>query len=505
MSVPTVRRAFGSISKQRSLYSVRDRLHFGILVHLFNIALALVLLPLNNTILLAAYTAGYLSFVLSRSDPIQRRQAALRDVQFYPKTILVTGVDTPHGLAVARSCYHQGHRVVGVSVTETAIPSGESMSKALGAFYRIPKTKYVSRLLDVINREKADVWVPCSEKASVLDDAMAKQVIEGRTECKCITMDTELASMFGRPATFRQYLVEKELPVVENHQVQSRDSIHKILHRSPTKTYRISRPDPVTRENKIITLPKRTLSLTYSEVSEIQISKESPWTLQQQSRLGEFLAEMLVVHGHVKAIKVRPADDQSTWGRSRLDEGLTMSIHKLMERFALKGGYRMTGHICVRVMVDEEVDANQVRYALHINGCTQGAGAVNDLLQDASEQLVRGYLSVEAPHLNGFMASDSVDALRIQAAQSIVSTTPRPKFSLYQKLKEHDDENLFTVLYPVAQHIDTLISGTERALMFWRDWRFSIHDPLPWWWDAHVYQPLKELESIVSGAEVKEA
>ncbi|KAK1145710.1 hypothetical protein N8T08_003948 [Aspergillus melleus] len=505
MSVPTVRRAFGSISKQRSLCSVRARLHIGVLVHLFNIAIALLLFPLNNTILLAAYAAGYLSFVLSRSDPIHRRQAALRDGQFYPKTILVTGVDTPHGLAVARCWSHQGHRVVGVNIADTAIPTGESMSNALVAFYRIPKSKYVARLLDVINREKADVWVPCSEKASVLDDAMAKQVIEGRTECKCITLDTELASMFGRQATFRQYLVEKDLPVVENREVQSRDSIHKILHRSPTKTYRISRPDPVTRESKIITLPKRTLSLTYSEVSEIQISKESPWILQQQSRLGEFLAEMLVVHGHVKAIRVRPADEQSVWGHSRLDEGLTMSIHKLMERFALKGGYRMTGHICVRVMVDEEVDASHVRYALHINGCTQGAAAVSNLLQDTSEQLIRGYLAVEAPHLNGVMASDSVDALRTQAAKSIVSTTPRPKFSFYQRLKEHDEERVFTILYPVAQQIDTIIGGTEKALLFWRNWRFSIHDPLPWWWDAHIYQPLRELESIVSGVDVKEA
>lgn len=505
MSVPTVRRAFGSISKQRSLYTLRDRLHFSILVHLLNIAIALVLFPLNNTVLLATYIAGYISFLLARSDPIQTRQATLRDVRFYPKTIVVTGVDTPHGLAIARCCFHQGHRVVGMSISETAVPSGESMSNALAVFYRVPKAKYVSRLLDVINREKADVWVPCSEKASVLDDAMAKQVIEGRTECKCIALDTELASVFGRQAAFHQYLVDKDLPVVENHQVQSRDSIHKILHRSPTKTYHISRPDPVTRENRIITLPKRTLSLTYSEVSEIQISKESPWILQQQSRLGEFLAEMLVVHGHVKAIKVRPADEQSAWGRSRLDEGLTMSIHKLMERFALKGGNRMTGHICVRVMVDEEVDANHVRYALHINGCTQGAAAVHNLLQDASEQLIRGYLSVEAPHLNGVEAPDSVEALRTEAAKSIVSTTPRPEFSLYQRLKEHDDDRVFALLYPVAQQIDAIIRGTERALLFWRDWRFSIHDPLPWWWDAHITQPLKELELIVSGPDMKKA
>lgn len=506
MSVPTVRRAFGSISKQRSLCSVRDRLRLGLLVHLFRLAVALVLFPWNNVVFLASYSAGYLSFLASRSDPTRTRQTALRDVQFYPKTIVVTGVDTPRGLAIARSWFRAGHRVVGVSISDSPIPAGESLSSALAAFYRVPKGKYVARLLDVVNREKADVWVPCSERASVLDDAMAKQVIEGRTECKCVTLDLELVNVFGRPGAFRQFLMEKGLPVVENHCVQSRDSIHKILHRSPTKSYRISRPDGLAATNaREITLPKRTLSLTYSEVSEIQISKDSPWILQQQTRLGEFLAEMLLVHGHIKAIKVRPAESHASraWGQSRLDEGLTMAVHKLMERFALKGGSRMTGHICVRIMVDEEVDASHVRYALHINGCTQGAAAVDTLLQDASEQLIRGYLSVEAPHLNGVIETESVDALRAQAARSMISTTPRPKFSLYQMLKEYDEENNFRILYPAAQQIDALVRGTERALLFWRDWRFSIHDPLPWWWDAHISRPLRELEAIVSG-DVKE-
>ncbi|KAA8647696.1 hypothetical protein EYZ11_005749 [Aspergillus tanneri] len=497
MAVPTVRRAFSSISKQRSFYTARDKLHFGLFLQLLRITVALVLLPFNNAILLAAYIAGYFSS-LSRSAPIQRRQAALRDVQFYPKTVLVTGVDTPYGLSVARSWYYQGHRVVGANLTDSSIPSGESMSKCLVTFYRVPKSNYVSRLLDIIHREKIDVWVPCSHSATVFEDAVAKQVIEGRTDCKCITLDTELATVFSREETFRQYLVEKGLPVVENHHVQSRDSIHKILHRSPTKTYRMYRPNSIMGDDKTVILPKRTISLTYSEVSEIQISKESPWILQQESRVGEILAELLVVRGHVRSIKVHPADSVPNWGQSRLDEGLAVAIHRLMERFALKGGHRMTGHLCVRLMVDEEVDTNHVRYALSIAGCTQGAIAVASLLQDASDSLIRGYLTVESPHLNGIVSTDSVDTLRIQEAKSIISTTPRPNFSLYQSVREWDVRSVLLAFYPILQEFDRLLSEMEDVLGFWKGWRFSIHDPLPWWCDAHVYRPLKVLESIFS-------
>lgn len=95
----------------------------------------------------------------------------------------------------------------------------------------------------------------------------------------------------------------KGVAVLERHEVQSRDSIHKILHRSPAKPYRMRRVHPAAHENVVI-LPKHTLSKTYTEVSELQVSKDRFWVLHQQTRLGEFFADLLV---DMHAIKVRPA------------------------------------------------------------------------------------------------------------------------------------------------------------------------------------------------------
>jgi hypothetical protein len=144
--------------------------------HLAHIAISGCQLPLDNAILLAS-CAGDFS---ARSSRDQRRQATLQNVHFYPKTILITGIDTPHGLSVARCWYYESHRVVGADVHDIPIRSGGSTSKALGVFYHIPESQYVSRLLDIVNREKADVWIPCSGQISVLEDAMAKQVLESR-------------------------------------------------------------------------------------------------------------------------------------------------------------------------------------------------------------------------------------------------------------------------------------------------------------------------------------
>ncbi|RAL14406.1 uncharacterized protein BO97DRAFT_404321 [Aspergillus homomorphus CBS 101889] len=504
MAIHTVRRAFSSISQESTLQFARDMLQIHVIFHLVRIAVSIALLPLDNTILLASYAAGYVPGDISQSSSHERRrQRILRDENFRPRTVLVTGVNTPHGLAVARGWYYAGHRVVGANITEGAIAPGEGMSKTLAAFYHVPKSKYSARLLDIIQKEKVEIWIPCANEASALDDAAAKQVIESRTHCKCITLDASLAEIFSNQDTFNQYLVEKRLPVVEKHQVLSRDAIHKILHRSPSKIYQMRRPTPTPGDDKVVVLPKRTLSLTYSEVSEIQISKERPWILQQQTRLGQFVAEVMVICGHVKAIKIYPGDRQSDWGHSRLDKGLARAAHALTERFALQGGPRLTGHLRLQLTVDEEFNDNFLRYAIHIEGCEQGAAAVKFLLENKPDSMVAEYLEVLTPHING--VNGEAPAIDIASIDMEISTPPPETFSLCRMARNCDVRRVLPALYPAIEQIDRSIHEGSRLLLFWKNWRFSAIDPLPWWWHTHIYQPLKEIEMIMNTNNGKQA
>ncbi|KAJ5482574.1 hypothetical protein N7475_001386 [Penicillium sp. IBT 31633x] len=443
--------------------------------HILRIFLSFSLLPVDNTILVVAGVLAYLR------STINRQRATRRSVRFYPKTVLITGVGTAHGLALARTWAAGGHRVVGADVTDLDVPvrSGGSMSKALVAFYRIRKDHYISRLLDTIHREKVDLWIPCSPKATSIEDATARQVIESRTNCKCITFDAELAACFAQPDSFRQYLMERGLPMLENHQVQSRDSVHKILHRSPSKTYQISRATP-SANDKAIRLPRRTLSKTYTMISEIQISKERPWVLQQQSRLGELFADLLVVRGHVQAIKVRVSDPRSsTGGVSRLDEALAGAVYRLMQKFAAKGGVRLTGHLSVRLMVDEEFDAHSVRHTIYIAGCTSGAATIGHLFYDLPCPIV-GYLSV--------FPSNPVETASITPTLS--PTRSAPKLARAAILPAAFLQlSLFQFLITALE-----VAQAEFArLLFWKDPLFSVLDPVPWWWQVHLYQPLREI------------
>ncbi|KAJ5619135.1 hypothetical protein N7510_003119 [Penicillium lagena] len=448
-----------------------DSLGARIFWHLLRISLSFSLILLDSAILLFTSSVAHLV-------PARRRKSS-QDVHFYPKTILITGIGTAPGLALARAWNAAGHRVVGADVADLDLPvrSGGGMSHTLLVFYRIPKDHYISRLLDIIHREKVDVWIPCSPKVAPIEDATARQVVESRTSCKCIAFDTELTACFLHPASFRHYVMDKGLPVLEQHQVQSRDSIHKILHRSPMKSYQMRRLNPTANESAVI-LPKRTLSRTYSDVSEIEVTKDRPWVLQQQTRLGEFFADILVVRGHVHAIKVRLVDSRACqWGASRLDEALAVAIHKLMQRFAAKAGIRMTGHASVRLLVDEEFDAHSIRHSIHIAECAPGAEAAANLLRDAPCPIA-GYLAVISP--------DPAPA-RVSAALS--PPTPQLVSRIAPYIPAHKHLRFLRPLVPLLEMLYTEIS----PFIFWENPLFARQDPLPWWWHVHVYQPLREI------------
>ncbi|KAL4746717.1 hypothetical protein BDW72DRAFT_184348 [Aspergillus terricola var. indicus] len=475
--------------RQLCLTAARRLFHRQLPGHLLRIIISLLFLPPNNLILFVTLAVRFLSLFFPLSA-LRRRQSILRDVRFRPKTILVTGLNTPHGLHIARCWYNEGHRVVGADIAEARFASGESLSRTVVAHYRLSKSQYVSGLLDIVLREKVDIWIPCTQEVSVVDDGMAKQAIESRTNCRCVTLDPGLASQWSRSESFVQYLIDHGHPVVENHEVHSRDSIHKILHRSPTKVYHLRKAAPAVNTGEIIVLPKRTLSLTYSEVSKIQVSKGSPWIMQQHVRLGEFVAEVLIIHGHVAVIMVRSVSRGSDWGRSRLNEGLAAAAHQVVDKFASEGGSRVTGHFLMRLIVDEQLHLNSVRYEVYIAGCTQGAATIADLLQETPAcTLVDRYLAI----LEDALKTSGNGITRSEVRLRMLS---RPS-SVYQAITNHDARKALTASYPIAKQIDWALDRAGNLMLFWTNWRFSIIDPLPWWWHIHVYWPLTELDLML--------
>ncbi|KAH8702451.1 hypothetical protein BGW36DRAFT_263447, partial [Talaromyces proteolyticus] len=443
---------------------------------------SLLLLPLDTSILIGVSLLGRIRFFHNKDR--HHRRNVLRNPRFYPKTILITGVGTARGLALARQFHYGGHRVIGADVGLTPIRSGGSMSKAVHCCYSISKTQYVCNLLDIINREKVDIWVPFLDRATPLEDGVAKSTIESRTSCKCVHFNVDSVTIFSRDDLFLQHVGEKGLSVFERHNVKSRDSVHRILNGSPSKNYVIHTTIKGAIHDAVL-LPRRTPSQTYSDVSELQITKDHPWVLQQRARLGSYWADFLLIQGCVKAMKIRYSSQTSGWQESSLNSSIHEVTRQLMERFADKGKSQMSGHLSVKFMVDEEIKRNTVCYTVYLAGCRQGT-AVSRLLDDPPPNLFTCYLEI---------LPTTADSANETAPESFEKRA-KPIWPVVAAEKTTRGIERFT--YPIETI--NLMSHKLGLSDIWNRSRFSSIDPLPWWWHLHISQPLNDLVLMVNGS-----
>lgn len=489
----------------RALKSASDRMfHSRIsLSELFRVifyfSVSLLLLPINTSILIAAALLDRAH--LYPNQDRRRRRHLLRNPHFYPKTVLITGIGTSRGLALARQFHYGGHRVVGVDVGLLPVRSGGSMSNAVNCYYPVSKKQYICSLLDVINREKVDLWIPCSDRVAPLEDGMAKSIVESRTSCKCIHFNADYTSLFSQDDNFLQHVSERGLPVFETHHVQSRDSVHRILNHSPSKTYVIQTPIKGPSRNTVM-LPRRTSSQTYSDVSELQISKDQPWVLKQRARLGGYWADVLFVHGRVKVLRIRPSRSKADWNNSSLNNGVHEVTRHIMDKFAEKGASRMSGHLSVKLMVDEEIRNNSVCYTVYIAGCRQGT-ATSALLADPPSDLYSRYLEILPVDANGGN-EDSDDQSSYKKGFSQISRDylfgqRRKKSTWIAAITAKANKGMERLKYP-ATAIISLLSQQSVLSNLWKQSLFSRIDPLPWWWTLHISRPLNGLLLMLGGA-----
>lgn len=467
-----------------------------------DIMLSLTFLPLDTFILIFLTLLRHFNPLYFQER--RHRDSCLQTPYFYPKTILITGISTARGLKLARQFYYGGHRVIGADIGSPLVRSGGSMSNTISAYRSLPRKRsvYVSHLIDVIYREKVDLWIPYLDRITPHEIAMVKNTVESRTSCKCLHFNVDFVTLFNQNDALLEHMKRQGLPVAETKIVYSRDMIHQILNRSPKNAYLLRRIARASSSRDIvIALPKPTQSQTYAELSTINISKENPWVLIQRGRLGDFWADLILVQGHVKRIMIRPekpiGDDSVIV--SRLDE----TLRRLMDELAHKVGPRVSGHLSVKIMVDEEISSHSVCYDAYISGCRQGSAAVARLLddRDLSSGLYKDYLEV--------LSSDGNAGLekKVKSRGSAVSSKLENRFGRLTVFKLL--HILLLLLLQIAEYIwgkvirfsisiftSTASVSRRKNPAFLEHSIFSTLDPLPWWWDYHVTHPLNSIVSL---------
>lgn len=402
------------------------------------------------------------------------------------------------GLALARLFYEAGHDVIGADFEPYGVRACGRYSKSVERFYRLPKPTadlgaipYINTLLRVVRREKVDLWVSCSGVASAAEDGQAKEVIERRSSCRAIQFDVSTTSMLHEKDTFIQETERLGLHVPETHHVTSRDAVHKVLHGTKEKRYimkSVGMDDAVRGDMTL--LPRRTLSQTYDHVSQIPISGQKPWVLQQFIKGKEYCTHSLVIEGQVKAFVACPSQELLMhYEALPADSVLSRAMLAFTREFVERSGKNMTGHLSFDFLVDENATEKGAELVLNPIECNPRAHTAVALFQGQGQEMSNAYLSLLGSGMNGHALDMGI----------VIPKDPFPCYWIGHDL-------ITLVLFPFLQllmggvGLRGYLQGCLEFLthvLFWKDGTFELWDPLPWWCLYHIYWPGQFLASTL--------
>lgn len=467
------------------------------------IALSLVFIPIDTFVLFWSFVINY----AFHSKVEDHRVAARRKVSFRPKTILVTGVGMTKGLALARSFYEAGHDVIGADFEPNGTKVCGRVSRSLKKFVPLRKpdpklgsARYIQGLLDVVTKEKVDLWVSCSGVASAVEDGEAKEIIERRTSCKAIQFDVETTQTLHEKHTFIDRTRELGLTVPETHTITSRAAIDAALHDAPQGRQYIMKTIGMDDANRgdMTLLPKSTHEETAKHLNKLRISEKSAWILQQYIKGREFCTHALVIKGEVKVFVACPsAELLMHYEALPADSKLGQEMLNFTKTYAAGGGSSFTGHLSFDFLIEDEQlsnlnndpDAKVTLYPIEcnprahtavalFNGTTTMADAYLSLLDENPPAPSYAEATANGTSHQHIVTPKYSDVRYYWVGHDLINLIVLPLLSL---LTLQRDSSISTVI----KGLDTLVD----RLLFWKDGTYELWDPLPWWWLYHVYWP----------------
>ncbi|KIX98627.1 uncharacterized protein Z520_05928 [Fonsecaea multimorphosa CBS 102226] len=451
--------------------------------------LSLVFLPLDTLILIVSLLV---SKVLP-NEPKSNREATQRRAGFRRRTVLVTGVGMTKGLVLARLFHAAGHDVLGADFEPDGALVCGRVSSSLKRFYRLQKPNpksgaapYIQNLLDIVLREKVELWISCSGVASAVEDGMAKEVVEARTDCRAIQFDVKTTQTLHEKHSFMEHTKAIGLTVPETHEITSRAAVQSILRNAPPGRKYIMKTIGVddSVRGDLTLLPKKSDLETSEHIARLRISPDSPWILQEFIQGKEYCTHSLVVRGHVKAFVACPsAELLMHYQALPIESALSQAMMEFTKTYAASGGEGFSGHLSFDFMVWDENAAGPRNVVLYPIECNPRAHTAVALFNGTATAMVDAYLSVlENSH------SQRTDTRIVRpitndkyywTGHDLVTRAILPTVSFLTLSGAS--------IWDLSQSYTTFLSH----LFTWRDGTYVLWDPLPWWWLYHVYWPMR--------------
>ncbi|KAI1612658.1 catechol O-methyltransferase, variant [Exophiala viscosa] len=482
------------------------------LQHLGFILLTLACIPLSTSFLVLNYICAS---VLSRN--LVRRQPRKIKSRSLFKTVLLTGINTPQGLRLARAFHEDGHRVIGADYEPEGVPIPVRLSKALSKFHRLSSDSgetralnYIKSLAQIIKQGRVDIWINCTSTSDPGLEGQARALIEKTTKCRCFALTMDDAVNFATRDTFLTMVKDMGLPVPEIYQVASRDEVHNVLHKSRgRRKYLLYSPGhPAVTVSSVRTLlPRRSLSQTYNALSLVPINKASSWRLEQiTDDLPRYSTFSVIVEGLVTAFAASVVTQAGYYEAANPESALTKSMLHYMQTFAAKQGPDFNTHLGVDFCVEEQVtDRGIVQNILPVEIAVQSQTAML-LFQGmkGSDELCQAYLSSTSTRTkndDGIQSEFSFNKESLDSEVVMPSRNTSGVYSFGQDLLRLGYAPLIRLLTLHSTFVDVFNHWMLLLchLVYWQDDAYDFQDPVPFWWSYQVYLPLRLLMSIISG------
>ncbi|KAK3328655.1 hypothetical protein B0T19DRAFT_450047 [Cercophora scortea] len=468
---------------------------------LFLLTLTLLFLPIDTLIILSIH-------ILNRSH---RNAAPTPLPPPEKKTILITGVGTAKGLALARLFHLASHRVIGADTKPLSLGRA---SRAVHTYHRLPHPSdeihdhhYTNELLRIAQTEEADLWISLSDDYSPLQDAIAKEAIESKTKTKAIHFNTNETNLLHDKGSFMNRSRRLGLPVPDYSIARTSADVVAFLSGKQDEggKYLIKANDTTTQFNNNSSshplLPRPTDTETHTQISRLPFAHQ-PLLLQEYISGPEFCTHALVIKGKVRAFVACPSSDLLMhYVALPTDSPLGVEMLEFTQRLARHFGEGFTGHLGFE-FIARGTGRSHDEFGIFAIECSPRAHTAMVLFSQ-TPGLVDEYLSLLVSESNTVV--EGADSTEKNLRKKVI--TPYNPQQYYWIGQDFFDQVLYPLLPCVLAEGEAALHGEYSAsvrrflnhVLNWKDGTFEAWDPWPWWWQYHVFWPAEFTRLLVTG------
>lgn len=251
--------------------------------------LLLLMFPINLTLVIIAFITRLITL------PFQKKNTCKN-----PKNILLTGGKMTKSLQLARSFHRAGHRVFMVETHKYWL-SGHQFSNAVSNFFTVPAPEkdaegYCQGLLDIVKREKIDVFIPVSSPVASYYDSLAKPILS--PHCEVFHFDPEMTKTLDDKFSLCEQARILGLTAPKAFFINSPEEILNFDFAKEQNPYILKSIvyDSVTR----LDMTKLPFTGMEDYVKNLPISKERPWVMQEFIKGQEYCTHSTVRDGEIR-------------------------------------------------------------------------------------------------------------------------------------------------------------------------------------------------------------